>query len=146
MSTKKLEGGCLCGSIRYRVKHGDDYIASGKMSLAQALDKMQEATGKPKETKVHREDPRVWTNRYKIMRQLFADHEPAVLTANIKLLNDSRSDAIPQVAPAIFMIAILSKAANYQRLLLKKYRMMPQWKNSCEYDCFSVQTRCMARM
>ena len=38
------------------------------------------------------------------MRQLFADHEPADVKANVKFLIDSRSDATTQVAPTVFML------------------------------------------
>ena len=49
------------------------------------------------------------------MRKLFAEHEPADLTANLTFLDNSRSVALPQIAPAVYMMGVVSKAANYQR-------------------------------
>ena len=59
------------------------------------------------------------------MRKLFAEHEPADMTANLTFLDNSRSVALPQIAPAVYMMGILSKAANYQTLLLKSFMALP---------------------
>ena len=59
------------------------------------------------------------------MRKLFAEHEPADLTAHLTFLDNSCSVVLPQIAPAVYMMGILSKAANYQTLLLKSFMALP---------------------
>ena len=59
------------------------------------------------------------------MRKLFAEHEPADLTANLTFLDNNSSVVLPQIAPAVYMMGVISKAANYQRLLLKNYQKTP---------------------
>ena len=60
------------------------------------------------------------------MRSLFANHEPADLTAILAFLEQGRLVALPQTAPAVFMMGVLSKAASYQTLLLQKFMALPQ--------------------
>ena len=59
------------------------------------------------------------------MRKLFAEHEPADLTANLTCLDNRRSVVLPQIAPAVYMMGVVSKAANYQTLLLKSFMALP---------------------
>ena len=56
-----------------------------------------------------------------MFRQLFKHHQPADLTANLTFLQESSVVALPQTAPVVYALGIMSRAANYQRLLLRHF-------------------------
>ena len=88
----------LDGSVRYRVRFGRTFVASGKMTLEKALEYLEEASGRNavKKKGSRREDIIRLVRRYKIMRRLFKDHEPADLTAHLTFLEEGRAIALPQ--------------------------------------------------
>ncbi len=127
-----------CVGIRKRILNGNQrsymicrrrtYVASRQMSFADACTIMKtNSTAKlVRRVGASREPTRAWIKRYKLMRQVFSHYKPADMTANLAFLEQGQHCALPHVAPAVFMMGILSKAANYQRFLVKHFMALPE--------------------
>ena len=62
-----------------------------------------------------------WSSEVAANVRNLADAVVWKLTANLTFLDNRRSVALPQIAPAVYMMGVVSKAANYQRILLKNF-------------------------
>ena len=132
------------GSVRYRVLDGRKYLASGEMTLAQAKSYLHCGRVEKKPAS-QQEDVSTWVKRYKVMRRLFADHEPADLTANLAFLEKRAFGCIATDCPCgvhdgnIEQSCELSKTASAEI-----HGATTKGQTSCELDFVAVRQGSLA--